>query len=326
MKSIKDLSQNPSMSDNNCKWIVEGIIKKGKINTLFADPACGKTQLIVHMVTAISDGKDFLGHKTNKCRILIISTEASYDDMYERFQKAGLKNTDNVVLDCDNDITPMNLGFKASEYDLVVIDVLVDYFSQCVTDQNNYSDVYNVFSNLRKSTLLKDCTIILVSHLNKKGLPMGSQAFLAAADTRMFMYAPSGITSPFRKLKWYGKQVKPQELNILFSFEKLEITNTDLSEKSVQFNVILAIVINYVNQVRTVEESASTLISKLSLHKLGCFETNLTKILNDNIETLNDNGIKLTVGRKHKGRYIKLECVDDVTGDSEITATPVKED
>lgn len=305
MKTMDEILCKTNKQDTNV-WVIDNLIRNNSINMLSGETSCGKTMIGIDMATSILDSKNFLGRTTTKQKVLYISTEADYESISQRFVDCNLENYSDLKIDCEYDTNDFNIRDKVRESDFIIVDILADFFKSYTQDNNDYWDVYEVFNSIRKDCVLNKKTWLFIHHLNKKGIPMGSQAFDAAPDTRMNLTAPDGRTSYLRLLEVYGKRVPLQEIKINFSYPNVNLMTEDEDTEQLRVDKELAEIIEVATSRKEICCSASELCRMLKLSRYGLTHNTITKYLNANKHILEENLIDYEIGHNHEGRYLKL--------------------
>ena len=202
---------------------------------------------VINMLKSILDEEEFLGRKTYKVnRVLYVSTETSDEDLALRFSQIGLKNIDAIEIISNESFGQFYLEENVKDYDLVVIDVLIDFFSSFCNDNNDYTQTYNVFNEIRKSNVLSKRTWLFLHHLNKKGQILGSTALDGGQDTRMIIKMPNGRNSKLRIVDIYGKQVQTTEIKLNFEYPNMTLVNNQNDECEEKLESEIAYIIEQV--------------------------------------------------------------------------------
>jgi len=306
MNDIKTVKEILNEEDKEDLWIWDHIIKEKTINIISGDESSGKTTLMVNLCKAISDQEDFLGYKTNKQRILYMSSEMPKKDISKTFEAIGLRNMDNIkVIELTND--PLSfLEYKIYDVDLIIIDLFVQILINEDKDPNVYKDINEIYARLRDRFASKGKTVILVHHLNKLGEINGSVSMGGASDTRMIFSMPEGRQSSERLLSIYGKSVEQREINICFEFSSRLMKLSERSESS-KIDYELAYIIEQVIRHKEVSGNCQQVSAALKLSKFGRNPKSLTKYLNGNIAALEENDIVFSTDRSSKERIISLK-------------------
>lgn len=92
------------------KWIVQGMVPDGEVTLLTGKGGVGKTLLAQQLGTAVSNGKDFLGHKTVECKVMAFLCEDAPDELHIR--QRDINNA--MVLDM-RDVAP-NLRIASRKF------------------------------------------------------------------------------------------------------------------------------------------------------------------------------------------------------------------
>ena len=155
-------------------WLWYPYIPFGKITLLQGDPGCGKSTLMMSIVSAISNGSFSLdGRKMKKPMHVIYqcSEDGAGDTIKPRLNAAGAdcrnigfldEETDWLTLG-DEKIRRAIADFNAK---LLVIDPVQAYLGDA--DISNATGMRRMLRRLAIWATLYDCAIVLIGHLNKK--------------------------------------------------------------------------------------------------------------------------------------------------------------
>ncbi len=159
--------------------VIDGILRRGEIANLIASPKMGKTWIVLGMAVCVANGRDWLGRKTKKGRVLLIDNELPLSEIKHRLDRVskamGLpvdgidiislrgKQKDLPTLEA---MTAAGKGLPVGQYDLIVIDALY----RCLPAKTNENDngqmiaIYNTVDSLAAKT---KSAILLVHHSSK---------------------------------------------------------------------------------------------------------------------------------------------------------------
>lgn len=300
-----DLVEHPE-SRKKYDFLVQDFIREDSINCVYGKGSTCKSALVMNMVKSVVDGEPFLGKNVKQVnRVLYVSTEMDENTLTDRFTKLETKNIKKIDFLCFQTLGWVDLEKLVKNYDVIVVDILLQFFSGMCDDTNDYKKIYKVFDEIRGREALRNHTWILVHHLNKNGDPLGSTAIEAAADTRMIISMPNGRYNSLRILEVYGKNVEGKELNLKLDFPKMTLMNNEHAEDE-KLTSELSYIVEQVIARGTIEGTSTSISSSLGLSKYCRNPITLTKFLKKNVEVLNENHIRLEQGRDHDGRTVKL--------------------
>ena len=180
------------------QWLWEGKFAKGKITILAGDPGLGKSQLSLNIASTVSTGGVFPGGgKCKEGKVVLISAEDDIADTIVPRLKACNANLHNIRIyttvidekgesyfDMDSHIKLLEDSLK--DCDLVIIDPITAFMGNKL-DTHKTSDVRGLLTKLSKIVSQNNCSVILLTHLNKNegtnaiNRFTGSQAFVAHA-------------------------------------------------------------------------------------------------------------------------------------------------
>lgn len=155
-------------------WLWYPYIPFGKITLIQGDPGCGKSTLMMNIISAVSNGSigpD--GRKPKKPMHVIYqcSEDGLSDTIKPRLDAAGADCANVAFLDegvnwvtlNDDSIRKAIADFNAK---LLVIDPIQAYLGE--SDIANASGMRKVLRQLALWAAMYDCAVVLIGHLNKK--------------------------------------------------------------------------------------------------------------------------------------------------------------
>ncbi len=163
-----------NVTETNVDWLWYPYIPFGKITLLQGDPGCGKSTLMMNIISSISSGSFFPdGRKIKKPMHVIYqcSEDGAGDTIKPRLNAAGADCRNVAFLDEEMDwftlgdekIRRAIADFNAK---LLVIDPVQAYLGDA--DISNASGMRKMLRQLAIWASLYDCAIVLIGHLNKK--------------------------------------------------------------------------------------------------------------------------------------------------------------
>lgn len=163
-----------TVTATNVDWLWYPYIPFGKITLLQGDPGCGKSTLMMSIISAISNGSFFPdGRKIKKPMHAIYqcSEDGAGDTIKPRLVAAGADCRNVAFLDEEMDW--LSLGDEKirraiADFNtkLLVIDPVQAYLGDA--DISNATGMRKMLRQLAIWASLYDCAIVLVGHLNKK--------------------------------------------------------------------------------------------------------------------------------------------------------------
>ena len=180
-----DLTREPPPVD----WLLDGLIAKADVNLFAGGEGLGKSMISMGLTVAVADGwTSFLGLPVyHQGRILYVDEENPEDVVFQRLNRMGLKNTQNVRYLWNNGIrldkNPDD--FLAEVYDfqpeLVVLDSLSRLHS---LEENDMGSIGPLFNNVLKPMARESGAAVFMIHHHDKGGngPRGSGDITASVD------------------------------------------------------------------------------------------------------------------------------------------------
>jgi archaellum biogenesis ATPase FlaH len=212
-------------------WYAERIFTAG-LTLLWGSAKAGKSIFISHALLAISSGSLVLGQlKTQQCQTLYISLEDGPRRLQKRLKNAGAIPNENFVV--HTDWKRGSAGIKELEMFLdknpgikvVCIDTFVLFTK--ASDYNDYGQMSDLMSKLKKIADDRDLCIIAVHHSKKTGKDvsgeitesaLGSTGIVAGPDHLLFLKrTPAGPTDAV--LHYISKDTEPAEIGLNFDKE-----------------------------------------------------------------------------------------------------------
>jgi hypothetical protein len=160
------------------EWLAKPYLPRGKLVNLIGDPGVGKTSIALAIAAAISRGEklpwDISGAQPlTPGNILMQSTEDGYGDTIRpRLEQLG---ADCCKIHCiDENTHPLSLDDYRIEKAIVekqavlaIFDPLQSYLNH--GDMSGTASVRPILTQLSEVAKRTNCTMLLISHLNKKG-------------------------------------------------------------------------------------------------------------------------------------------------------------
>lgn len=163
-----------SVTETSVDWLWYPYIPFGKITLIQGDPGCGKSTLMMSIISAVSNGSVAPdGRKLKKPMHVIYqcSEDGLSDTIKPRLIAAGADCTNVAFLDeevnwvtlNDDSIRRAIADFNAK---LLVIDPVQAYLGEA--DIANASGMRKLLRQLSLWAAMYDCAVVLIGHLNKK--------------------------------------------------------------------------------------------------------------------------------------------------------------
>ena len=160
-------------------WAIDQLIPEG-LSVLASPPKTGKSYFVLQAALAVARGVPFLGQRTIKGRVLLLSLEDTEARLRKRLiqmvpdMRDLPKNLDMEVefprLD-EHGLSELEAEIRDNEYRLVVIDTWgkTKPVGQSKKGENVYETDVRLVSEVKKIADKYECSILLVHHLKKGG-------------------------------------------------------------------------------------------------------------------------------------------------------------
>jgi KaiC/GvpD/RAD55 family RecA-like ATPase len=172
IKTISDIALEP------VEWLAKPFLPRGKLVNLIGDPGVGKTSVALSIAAAVSRGEKLPWDMSDAPPLppsdtLFQSTEDGYGDTIRpRLEQLG---ADCTRIHCvDESTQPLSLDDPRIERAIVekhavlaIFDPLQSYLNG--GDMSGTASVRPILTQLSEAAKRTNCTILLISHLNKKG-------------------------------------------------------------------------------------------------------------------------------------------------------------
>lgn len=163
-----------NVSPSDVEWLWYPYIPFGKITILQGDPGCGKSTLMIHLISALSAGgllPDGKRVKKPMHTIYQCSEDDAGDTIRPRLNSAGADCRNVAFVDEDQrwltlDDDQLRRAIADFNAKLLVIDPLQAYLGE--TDISCASGMRKMLRQLAVWASLYDCAIVLIGHMNKK--------------------------------------------------------------------------------------------------------------------------------------------------------------
>jgi len=235
-----------NVTETTVDWLWYPYIPFGKITLIQGDPGCGKSTLMMNIISAVSNGSVAPdGRKLKKPMHVIYqcSEDGLSDTIKPRLLAAGADCSNVAYLDEEMDWVTLNsdsirraiADFNAK---LLVIDPVQAYLGD--TDMANATGIRKVLRQLAQWASMYDCAVVLIGHLNKKQgskdlyRSLGSIDLVATARSviQVDRMKDNDSISVVHHVK---SSLSPKGRNLCFSIDpnrKLEWLDIDLSDSS----------------------------------------------------------------------------------------------
>jgi hypothetical protein len=190
--------------DEPIEWIVPGFVAKGGITELGAKVKAGKTTLVMKLVRAVGDGRNFLDRPTLKTPTVYL-TEQPSTSFRQAMERADLLGREDFHFLQHSDTRGMPWTEVAAEAVdecarihsvLLVVDTLPQFACLKGDSENNAGDALAAMQPLLRAAA-DGIGVILTRHERKSGGEVGdsgrgSSAFAGAVDIVLSLRRPEG--------------------------------------------------------------------------------------------------------------------------------------
>lgn len=152
-------------------FLIDGWLpRQGKME-IYGQAKAGKSTLSLQIADAVGSGKDFLGRKTEKGKVLVLQFEMGIEVLQKRMLATG-RRYENVFVgtrfDLKLDVTQgkelVEQAISAVEPDLVIIDPLYKCFQG---DENDTKDMRSILDFLDIMIGRYKCSTLIMHHMGK---------------------------------------------------------------------------------------------------------------------------------------------------------------
>lgn len=178
------------------KGLVKGVIDAETLVLMYGEPGCGKTFLALDLALSIADGREWLGHKVRRSRVVYVAAEAGTSirnrvSAWQRHRWTGDDEIDfravvspvNLCHPRGNDVHRLAEAIGAA--DVVVIDTV----SRALAggDENSPGDMGAFVATLDRLRSDLRCTVIAIHHVGKDASrgARGHSLLRCAVDTEI---------------------------------------------------------------------------------------------------------------------------------------------
>ena len=219
-----------SIAETSIDWLWYPYIPFGKITLVQGDPGCGKSTLMMNIISAVSNGSfapDGRRLKKPMHAIYQCSEDGAGDTIKPRLTAAGADCTKVAFLDEEMDWLTLDderirraiADFNAK---LLVIDPVQAYLGDA--DISNASGMRKKLRQLAIWAGMYDCAIVLIGHLNKKQSSkdlyrsLGSIDLIAAARSVLQIEEVSGEPG-IKAVRHVKSSLAPKGRDLFFTID-----------------------------------------------------------------------------------------------------------
>ncbi len=214
-------------------FVVEKILPCGLV-LVASPPKYGKSWLALDMCISVATGTKFLGFKTNKCGVLYLALEDSYNRLQERMKK--VLNGRIAPKEFATSIRAADLGHglvrqledyltRCPETKLIVIDTFQKIRTDMKRGESAYTADYREAGTLKSFADTYKIALVLVHHTKKMrdisdtfANISGTMGLTGAADT-MIVMSKEKREDEDTKLSLTGRDIEMQEYQMNFNKE-----------------------------------------------------------------------------------------------------------
>ncbi len=212
-------------------FVVEKLLPCG-LALVVSPPKYGKSWLVLDVCISVATGTKVLGFKTNKCGVLYLALEDSYNRLQERMKK--VLNGRIAPKEFATSIRAADLGHglikqledyltKCPETKLIVIDTFAKVRADMKRGESAYTADYREAGLLKTFADAHKLCVVLVHHTKKDGNPNdvflninGTSGLTGASDT-MIVMSKEKRSDENTKLSITGRDVEMQEYSMNFN-------------------------------------------------------------------------------------------------------------
>ena len=308
MKAFEDLKESTKKD-----IIIDGLMRSKGVYLLVSKPKVGKSLFALQLANSIANGKPFLGHEILKpSPVLYITTELSDSQLKDRCNLLGISFKKNTFFAIDRSDT-QSIYFRDIEYEvkefaeeyngkILILDMLKDISFDISYDINSYQDIaQKLMPQIRSYADKYNLTILFVHHLNKLGKTLGSTGFDAVVDG-IIRLSKNCFDDSTIKMEIINRDFPDDEeylhkdKNQVFFIAKDNALETQ--------NPIVIGFVKYAIREKNFDFNVSEIINKANLM---CTPTQLGKLLNTNVDLLEQEGLHISKYRTTEGRMYHID-------------------
>lgn len=183
IKNFFDIPVTTEVGRQKLRWLVKGVFPESELILITGLPGSFKSFLAEYLAAAVSEGRDFLGRRTKRRRVLILDRDNPLHIIAERRRILNLAEgeyfkiwgtwVDGSPPDIDD---PRLEQFARDHRPLIIFDSLVRFHDG---DENSSKDMATVMAKLRKLVTL-GATVIVLHHSPKSSA--GESRYRGSSD------------------------------------------------------------------------------------------------------------------------------------------------
>ena len=288
-------------------------MKSKGVYLLVSKPKVGKSLFTLQLANSIVNNKAFLGHEILKpSPVLYITTELSDSQLKDRCNLLGISFEKNKFFVIDRS-EKQSIDFFEIEYQIkefaeelngrvLILDMLKDIDFNIAYDINSYQDIsQKLMPKIRSNADKYNLTILFVHHLNKLGKTLGSTGFDAVVDG-IIRLCKNCFDDNTIKMEIINRDFPEEEKNLHKDKNQVFSIAEDTSLDYVNPNIIGFI--KYAIREKDFDFNVSEIINKANLM---CTPTQLGKLINNNMDLLEKEGLHITKYRTNEGRKYHIK-------------------
>lgn len=310
MKAFEDLKESTKKD-----IIIDGLMRSKGVYLLVSKPKVGKSLFALQLANSIANGKPFLGHEILKpSPVLYITTELSDSQLKDRCNLLEISFKKNTFFAIDRS-DKQSINFRDIEYEvkefaeeyngkILILDMLKDISFDISYDINSYQDIaQKLMPQIRSYADKYNLTILFVHHLNKLGKTLGSTGFDAVVDG-IIRLSKNCFDDNTIKMEIINRDFPDEEEHLHKDKNQVFSIAEDTSLDYVNPNIIGFI--KYAIREKDFDFNVSEIINKANLM---CTPTQLGKLISNNMDLLEKEGLHITKYRTNESRmyHIKYE-------------------
>ena len=310
MKAFEELNESTKKD-----IIIDGLMRSKGVYLLVSKPKVGKSLFALQLANSISNGTPFLGHEILiSSPTLYITTELSDSQIKDRCNLLGITFEKNRFFVIDRGISQVinfsDIEFEIKEFaeeyggKVLILDMLKDIDFGIYYDINNYQDIsQKLMPKIRRCADKYNLMIIFVHHLNKLGTTLGSTGFDAVVDG-IIRLSKNCYDENTIKMEVISRDFPNEE--VYLHKDKNQVFSISESTSLDFINPNIIGFIKYAIREGEFDFIISDVINKANLM---CTPTQLGKLINNNLDLLEKEGLHINKYRTNKGRvyHVKYE-------------------
>lgn len=311
--------------------LVDGLIGQG-IYILAGAPKVGKSWLVLWLANQVSKGDAVWGMKTEKCGVLYISLEDTFQRIQKRLNDVSGGAPGPIwlateALNIGEGFEEQLVNFLTTHPDVKL--VIIDTFQRvrkAGQEQYNYASDYEAVCALKKIADRFLITLLLVHHTRKTGssdsfnMISGTTGLLGCADGALVLQKSSRLETT-ATLDVTGREVADTQLNLRFDKQRTvwEFISFGGDAQEKEPDPVLTAVQTFIRDRHEWLGYAAELLEELKTKSgIEAEPHTLTRLMNAHItELANDYGVMYRSGKRTgKGRRVYLLDVHKPTEDA----------